>query len=69
MTEAYVRPQKISKTELLVTVFFLKKKELLTNFTKSFTPDSTDILDKPPPVRSQSVEINHMPAGTIKHNK
>ena len=25
MTETYVRPQKISKTELLVTFFYLKK--------------------------------------------
>ena len=32
MTEAYARPDKISKTELLLTIFF--KKELLSNSYK-----------------------------------
>ena len=53
MIEAYVRPQKISKAELQVTFFFFKKKKvLLPNLTKNSTSDSTDILDKPLPVRS-----------------
>ena len=42
MTEAYAKPEKISKTELLVTIF----KKAINNLTKSPTSDSTDILDR-----------------------
>ena len=44
------RTSKISNTELLMTVFRVLK--LLTNLTKSSNLDSTDVLDKPLPVRS-----------------